>query len=51
MKIGNTMSEDGSCGVVTRRQLKKVITLFLGKNETTPSVAGTIDYNPSDATS
>ena len=50
----NKMSEDGSCGVVTRRQLKKVITLlamtkkvasFYGKNiGVTPSVAvrGTI---------
>jgi len=55
------MSEDGSCGVVTRRQLKKghhfvamtknrVAIFFEVKIGVTPSVTAPGDTNPSDAT-
>jgi len=56
----NTMSEDGSCGVVTRRQLerssfcsddyKRSPVLLKGEIGVTLSVAALGDTNPSDAT-
>jgi len=56
----NTMSKNESCGVLTRRQLrkghhfvaitKKVASFLKGKVGATPSVAAPGDTNPGDAT-